>query len=199
MLVCFHAQAVRARGCSQYSLRAETNLGRRRVCSCLPPTCNLSLMDPDVEIPDVRFWGLVVHAGKSATYSIDNEHGLLELCHLTNIALVSDSSHERPIYVRIRSPDDENEYTLGALIPGKLYSFSTDLMIAPDTQFTHTGTARDQVHLTGYRCGCSIRACSAAWCSPREKRATSLCALCRSTIGSGLRKASTKLCTLSAW
>ena len=154
-------------------------------------------MDPDVEIPDVRFWGLVVHAGKSATYSIDNEHGLLELCHLTNIALVSDSSHERPIYVRIRSPDDENEYTLGALIPGKLYSFSTDLMIAPDTHFTHTGTARDQVHLTGYRWdSCSIRACFAAWCSRRAKHGMSLCALCRSALGSGPHKASTKLCTL---
>jgi Nucleoplasmin-like domain len=113
------------------------------------------VMDHDVEIPDVRFWGLVVHAGKPGTYSIENDHGLLELCHLTNVALVSDSAHQRPIYVRIRSPDDDNEYTLGALVPGKIYSFSTDLMITPDTQFTHTGTERDQVHLTGYRCGSS--------------------------------------------
>jgi hypothetical protein len=109
-------------------------------------------MDQDVEIPDVRFWGLIVPSGKPATYSIDNEHGLLELCHLTNVALVSESSRERPVYVRIRSPGDENEFTLGALIPGKIYSFSTDLMISPDTQFTHSGGPRDQVHLTGYRC-----------------------------------------------
>lgn len=110
-------------------------------------------MDNDVEVPDLRFWGLVVHAGKPATYSIQNEHGLLELCHVTNVALQSERTSSGPVYVRIRSPDEpDKEYTLGALIPGKLYSFSTDLMISPDTVFSHTGVGSDQVHLTGYRC-----------------------------------------------
>ena len=110
-------------------------------------------MDSDVEVPDLRFWGLVVHAGKPATYTIQNEHGLLELCHVTNVALQSERTSSGPVYVRIRSPDEPDmEYTLGALIPGKLYSFSTDLMISPDTVFLHTGVGSDQVHLTGYRC-----------------------------------------------
>ena len=108
-------------------------------------------MDASAEIPDLRFWGLIVHGGKSATYTLDNEHGLLELCHLTNVALVSDSTREQPIYVRVRSPDDDKEYTMGALVPGRIYSFSLDMMIAPDTQFSHTGSETDQVHLLGYR------------------------------------------------
>lgn len=109
-------------------------------------------MQQDTEIPDIRFWGLKVGAGKPATYSIENDLGMLELCHLTNVALVTDSTASKPIYVRVRSPDDEAEYTLGALVPGRIYSFSADLMITPDTTFSHTGAAGDEVHLTGYRC-----------------------------------------------
>lgn len=110
-------------------------------------------MDQDSEIPDIRFWGLKVMSGEGAVYSIENELGLLELCHLTNVALVSTATSGPPIYVRVRSPDDAEEYTLGVLVPGKIYSFSTDLMIMPDTHFSHTGTAEVQVHLTGYRYG----------------------------------------------
>lgn len=109
-------------------------------------------MDEGVEIPDIRFWGLVVHPGKPAKYTIDNEHGLLELCHLTNVALVSKSKSPEPIYIRVKAPEDDVEYTLGALVPGRTYSFCTDLMITPDTVFSHSGSPGDQVHLTGYRC-----------------------------------------------
>jgi hypothetical protein len=108
-------------------------------------------MNEDSEIPDIRFWGLKVKSGQSAVYVIENELGLLELCHLTNVALVSQSTSGPPIFVRVRSPNDAEEYTLGALVPGKVYSFSTDLMIMPDTQFSHSGGPEDQVHLTGYR------------------------------------------------
>lgn len=75
----------------------------------------------------------------------------MEICHLTNCALYSTSSSTRPVYVKIKSPDVDGQFVLGALIPGKILSFATDLLITPDTEFCHTGGPDDEVHLTGYR------------------------------------------------
>ena len=133
-------------------------------------------MQQETEIPDIRFWGLKVAAGKPATYSIENDQGMLELCHLTNVALgdsvalVNASTAPKPIYVRVRSPDAADEYTLGALVPGRIYSFSTDLMITPDTEFSHTGAAGEEVHLTGYRCVIGHAHCCAIQVNMRPTR-----------------------------
>jgi Nucleoplasmin-like domain len=115
-------------------------------------------MSNTAEIPDVRFWGMIVKAGDRGVYQIDNEQGLMEMCHLTNVALVSDATNSKPVYVKVRSPEDEKDYVIGALIPGQFYSFATDLVISPDTQFMHTGGKGSEVHLTGYRCGFALRA-----------------------------------------
>lgn len=75
----------------------------------------------------------------------------MEICHLTNCALCSASTSPKPVYVKIKSPDVNAQFVLGALIPGKVLSFTTDLLIMPDTEFCHTGSPEDEVHLTGYR------------------------------------------------
>lgn len=75
----------------------------------------------------------------------------MEICHLTNCALCSTSTSTTPVYVKIKSPDVVGQFVLGALIPGKILSFTTDMLITPDTEFCHTGDPEDEVHLTGYR------------------------------------------------
>eukprot|EP00892_Ulva_mutabilis_P009616 jgi/Ulvmu1/7026/UM033_0085.1 len=109
------------------------------------------VMEDSAELPDIRFFGLVVKGGKTATYRIENEPGVMEICHLTNCALCSASTSTKPVYVKIKSPDVNTQFVLGALIPGKVLSFTTDLLITPDTEFCHTGSPEDEVHLTGYR------------------------------------------------
>jgi hypothetical protein len=102
-------------------------------------------------LSEILFFGMVLQGGEEETYSIDNESGQMEICHLTNCALVSESTSKKPIYIRMKSPDIDSQFVIGALVPGQLYSFTTDLMITPDTVFSHTGRPEDEIHLTGYR------------------------------------------------
>lgn len=90
-------------------------------------------------------------AGQDRAYRIENEEGQMEICHLTNCALVSNSTTKKPIYVRMKDPDTATPFVIGALVPGHVYSFSTDLIVNPDTSFSHSGGPDDEVHLTGYR------------------------------------------------
>lgn len=113
------------------------------------------MSDGMAEIPDVRFWGMAVRAGDRGVYQIDNERGLMEMCHLTNVALAADGgagATAKPIFVKLRSPEHEQAFVICALLPGRVYSCATDIIIAPDTQFLHTGGPGTEVHLTGYRC-----------------------------------------------
>ena len=104
-------------------------------------------------LSEILFFGMRLKAGQEEVYSIENADGQMEICHLTNCALVSESTSRKPIYVRMKNPDVDSEFVIGALVPGQVYSFQTDLLITPDTSFSHSGGPQDEVHLTGYRYG----------------------------------------------
>jgi hypothetical protein len=132
-------------------------------------------MNEQSSLSEILFFGMRLKAGREEVYAIENEEGQMEICHLTNCALVSDSTSKKPIYVRMKNPDVDSEFVIGALVPGQVYSFQTDLLIAPDTKFSHSGGPGDEVHLTGYRCvsfflgpcitGCCTMRSLQIWCN----------------------------------
>lgn len=100
-------------------------------------------------IPDTTFWGMVLPAKETSVVELANEEGLMEMYHLTNVALGDLEAGNGPVQIRIAGPDDEQFFVIGTLVPGSRYSFQTDLLLSPETKFSHTGAG--EVHLTGWR------------------------------------------------
>ena len=98
--------------------------------------------------PNIQFWGLIVHAGKPAKVRLEKADGLMEMFHLTNVAL-SDLKGKRPCQLKVKAPNQDQQFVLGTLVPGQLFQFQTDLLLQPDTEFSHTGEG--DVHISGYK------------------------------------------------